>query len=143
MVELVRFDRRGFELIDDEFVSFIPIIVVKDDGVTKVQGIREEIRDREDVSDLSFGVAVNVLTEEDGRLLEIGSLTRIVIEVLNDTTNSRGLVHRSITTEDEIVSKKKGMDGWTVRPQRDAQQVRMVKFVLKANGELINATTQR
>ena len=77
------------------------------------------------------------------RLTEIGSLTRIVIEVLNDTTNSRGLVHRSITTEDEIVSKKKGMDGWTVRPQRDAQQVRMVKFVLKANGELINATTQR
>ena len=80
MVELVRFDRSklGYELIDDEFVSFVHVIVVKDDGVAKVQGIREEIRDREDVSNLSFGVAVNVLTEEDGRLLEIGSLTRIV-----------------------------------------------------------------
>jgi hypothetical protein len=75
--------------------------------------------------------------------LEIGSLIRIVTEVLNDAMNSRGLVHRSRSTEDEIVNKKKGVDGWTVRPQRDAQQVRMVKFVLKANGELINGHNEK
>jgi hypothetical protein len=124
VVELVHFDRSklGSELIDDEFVSFVHVIVVKDDGVTKVQGIREEIRDREDVSDLSFGVAVNVLTEEDGRLLEIGSLTRIVTEVLNDTMISRGLVHHSSSTEDEIVSKRRewmgGQSGPSVMPSK-------------------------
>ena len=110
MVELVRFDRRGFELIDDEFVSFIPIIVVKDDGVTKVHGMRE-IRNRENVSDLSSGMAINMLTEKDGRLLEVGGLTRHVTEVLQDAANIRSLMHRGSTTKDQVVSKKEGMYG--------------------------------
>ena len=60
--------------------------MVEDDGVTQMQGIRKKIRDREILLDLSFGVAVNIITEEDRGLLEVGSLSRGVAEVLNDAT---------------------------------------------------------
>ena len=88
MIALVSFDRSqlGSKLVDDKGISSISVIVVEDDGMTKVQGVGEEIMDREDVSDLSFGVAVNIITEEDRGLLEVGSLSRGVAEVLNDAT---------------------------------------------------------
>ena len=35
--------------------------MVEDNGVTKVHGIGEEVKDREDVSDLRFGSAINLL----------------------------------------------------------------------------------
>ena len=60
--------------------------MVEYDGVTPMQGVREKIRDRENFFDLSFGVAVNIITEEDRGLLEVGSLSRGVAEVLNDAT---------------------------------------------------------
>jgi hypothetical protein len=100
VIELVSFDssQRSSKFVNDELVSFVSVIVVENNRMTKVQGIREEIRDREDVSDLSFGLAINTLTEEDRRLLEVGSLTKQVTEVLQNVANVRSFVHRSSTT---------------------------------------------
>ena len=50
--------------------------MVEDDGVAQMQGVREEVRDREDVPDLSFREAVNIFTKEDRGLVEVGSLAR-------------------------------------------------------------------
>ena len=64
MIEFVGFDSRqlGSEFVDYKLVGFISVIVVENNRMTKVQGIRKKIRDRENLLDLSFGVAVNIFT---------------------------------------------------------------------------------
>ena len=78
VIEFVGFDSRqlGSEFVDDKLISFISIIVVENNRMTKVQGIRKKIRDMEDVSDLSFGHGINTLAEENRRLVQVGGLAR-------------------------------------------------------------------
>ena len=78
MIEFVGFDSRqlGSEFVDDKLINFISVIVVENNRMTKVQGIRKKIRDMEDVSDLSFGHGINTLAEENRRLVQVGGLAR-------------------------------------------------------------------
>ena len=80
--------------------------MVENDWVTQMQGMRKEVRNRENISDPSFGEAINIFTKEDRRLLEVGSLARGIAEVRHDSLNGRSLIDCGSTTEDEIISKE-------------------------------------
>ena len=80
--------------------------MVENDWVTQMQGMRKEVRNRENISDPSFGEAINIFTKEDRRLLEVGILARGIAEVRHDWSNGRSLIDCGSTTKDEIISKE-------------------------------------
>ena len=113
MVKLVCFDssKLGPELIDNKLVSFVPIIMIKNNGMTQMHGGGEKVRNREDVLDPGFRSTVNILAKHNRGLLEIGNLTGQIAELLEDIANVGSLLHRGFATENKIISKEKGVDG--------------------------------
>ena len=75
-----------FEFVNNELICSVPVVVIENDRVTKVHGVREERRNRENCSNKSFGMAVNMLAEKDGGLLKVGGLTRQIAEVIQDAS---------------------------------------------------------
>ena len=59
------------KFVENEIISFVPVPVIENNGVTEVHGIRKQIRDRKDSFNLGFGGTINILTERNGRFLEI------------------------------------------------------------------------
>ena len=113
MVKLVCFDssKLGPELIDNKLVSFVPIIMIKNNGMTQMHGGGEKVRNREDVLDPGFHSTVNILAKHNRGLLEIGNLARQIAKLLEDIANVGSLLHRGFATENKIISKEKGVDG--------------------------------
>jgi len=108
-----------------------------------VHDIRKEVRDREDVPDLCFGSTVNILAEENGGLLEVRGMTRKRAEVIKDTVNLGSLLQRGSATQNEVVSKKKGMDRWATRTKGDTRKVRVEQFLIETNGKFINCYNKK
>ena len=63
MVKLVCFDssKLGPELIDNKLISFVPIIMIKNNGMTQMHGGGEKVRNREE-SKMSLILAFVVLS---------------------------------------------------------------------------------
>ena len=117
--------------------------MVENNGMAKVHDIRKEVRDREDVPDLCFGSTVNILAEENGGLLEVRGMTRKRAEVIKDTVNLGSLLQRGSATQNEVVSKKKGMDRWATRTKGDTRKVRVEQFLIETNGKFINCYNKK
>lgn len=68
MIQLIGFDSSELstKFINNEIVSFGSIAVVENERMTKVDGIRIEIRHRENIFDSLFSMGINMFTEEDG-----------------------------------------------------------------------------
>lgn len=135
MVELVRFHRSSFslEFVDNKLICLILIVVVEDNGVTKVHGIRKEVRDREDASDLRSGSAVDIPAEVDRRLLQIGHLTGQVAEIMQNSANVGGLLHRCGT-----ICKEERMDRRAGRTERDPRKVRVEQTILQTDKKFVD-----
>ena len=95
MVKLVCLDssKLGPELIDNKLVSFVPIIMIKNNGTTQMHGGGEKVRNREDVLDPGFRSTVNILAKQNRGLLEIGNLARQIAKLLEDIANVGSLLH--------------------------------------------------
>jgi hypothetical protein len=68
MIQLIGFDSSELstKFINNEIVSFGSITVVENERITKVDGIRIEIRHRENIFDSLFSMGINMFTKEDG-----------------------------------------------------------------------------
>jgi predicted nucleotide-binding protein (sugar kinase/HSP70/actin superfamily) len=72
MVKFVSFDCGEFSLkfVKDELICFVPVIMIKNDGVTQMHSIRKQIRDMEYILDNScLHHSANILAKQDRRLL--------------------------------------------------------------------------
>ena len=112
--------------------------MVEDNGVTKVHGIGEEVKDREDVSDLRFGSAINISAKMDRRLLQIGHLIGQIVEIVQNTTDVGGLMHRCGTTKNEVISKEERMDRRAPRTESDPRKVRVKQGILRTDRKLVD-----
>jgi hypothetical protein len=54
----------GTKFVENEIISFVPVPVIENNGMTEVHAIRKKIRDRKDTFNLVFGGTVNILTED-------------------------------------------------------------------------------
>ena len=104
------------KFVENEIISFVPVPIIGNNGVTEVHGIRKKLRDRKDSFNLGFGGTINILTEKNGRFLEIQILTRELGEVVQDGIDGHALSHRGLTIEDQIICKKEGVNWWTAGP---------------------------
>jgi len=73
----------GTNFTDDEIVSFVLVSMTKNHWMTQMHSIVNKVRHREDVN-LMFGLIIDFLTEEDGRLVKIGHLARKLRELLKN-----------------------------------------------------------
>jgi len=131
------------KFVENEIISFVPVPVIENNGVTEVHGIRKQIRDRKDSFNLGFGGTVNILAEKNGRFLEIRNLTRELGEVVEDGIDGHGLSHRGLTTEDQIICQKEGVNGWTAGPQTDAGKVPVLQLRLQPDGQFIYSDNKK
>jgi hypothetical protein len=76
--------------------------------VSKVHGVGLKVRDREDVPDLGSVSTVNILAEKNRGLLEVRGLIQKRTEVVKDIVNLGSLLQRGSTTQNKVISKKKG-----------------------------------
>jgi hypothetical protein len=67
MIQLIGFDSSELstKFINNEIVSFGSIAMVENERMTKVDGIRIEIRHRENIFDSLFMMGINMFTKED------------------------------------------------------------------------------
>ena len=105
--------------------------------------MRKKIRNRKGLFNLRFGMVVNILAEENGGLLEVRGMTRKRAEVIKDTVNLGSLLQRGSATQNEVVSKKKGMDRWATRTEGDTRKVRVEQFLIETNGKFINCYNKK
>jgi hypothetical protein len=117
--------------------------VVEDNGVSKVHGVRLKVRDREDVPDLGSGSTVKILAENNRGLLVVRGLTQKHTEVIKDIANLGSLLQRGNTTQNEVISKKKGMDERATKTKGDTRKVRVEQFLIETNGKFINCYNKK
>jgi len=69
MIKLVGLDGGQLrpEFVKNEFISFSSVIVVENEGVTKVNSVRSKIRNRENIFDSQLAVDINTFAKHDGR----------------------------------------------------------------------------
>lgn len=91
--------------------------MIEDDGVAKVHGVRQKIRNRKDGFDLSFGGSVIIFAKKNGGFLEVWSLTRVLTELMENGLNGVGFNLRGLTAKDEIISKKNEWIGGQLGPK--------------------------
>ena len=100
----------------DEIISSVPITVTKNNRVANVHSVRKKVMDGEDVLDLGFGRGRHILPEKNTRFVEIRSLTGTGAKIIQDITDGSRLRDRGIPIKDEVVGKKRRVDGgasWT------------------------------
>jgi hypothetical protein len=78
MVKLVSFNNSKFssEFVENKIISFISVVVVENNQVPKVHSVREEIRDKKNISDVRSGSCRHIFTKKARGLLEAGNLAR-------------------------------------------------------------------
>ena len=109
----------GPKFVKDEFIGFGPISVAKDQRVAEVEGIGSEVLDRKNVSDELLGGWVNIFAEENGRLAEVGCLTRDGAKLMESVADVVCLLLSCLSTNKQVICKKERVNFGAVRPKHD------------------------
>ena len=111
--------------------------------MAKVHSIWKQVRHRKNILNLGFGGSIDILTEKDGRFMKIGNLTGELRKLVEDRIDCSSLSNRGMATEDQVISKKERVDGWTARPRLMPERFLFCSSVCKRIDSSLIAITKR